>query len=302
MKLIVQPDDGLSPVLAAIKSAKSSIDTTIFRFDRPEIEKALAAAVARGVKVRALVAHTNRGGEKRLRKLEQTLLAAGVTTARTGDDLVRYHGKMLIVDEKTLIVKLFNYTGLDLQSRSFAVITRQRAFVSEAMRVFEADVTRQDYSSGKPGLVVSPENARKQLADFLGKAKKEICIYDPKVSDRAMVRVLEDRVKHGVDIRILGSIGSRSKVLKASKLKGLRLHARCIIRDGAHAFLGSQSLRALELDSRREVGIIVRDARIVKRLRDVFEKDWLETVPQRDDRGEASEHRGKDEEKEALSA
>lgn len=302
MKLIIQPDDGMAPVIAAIRSAQTTIDTTIFRFDRPEIEKALAAAVGRGVRVRALVAHTNRGGEKRLRKLEQSLLAAGVTTARTGDDLVRYHGKMLIVDEKTLIVKLFNYTGLDLQSRSFAVITRQRAFVSEAMRVFEADVTRQDYSSGKPGLVVSPENARKQLADFLGKAKKEICIYDPKVSDRAMVRVLEDRVKHGVDIRILGSVGSRSKVLKASKLKGLRLHARCIIRDGAHAFLGSQSLRALELDSRREVGIIVRDARIVKRLRDVFEKDWLETVPQRDDRGEASEHRGKDEEKEALSA
>ena len=44
MKLIVQPDDGLSPVLAAIKSAKSSIDTTIFRFDRPEIEKALQDA------------------------------------------------------------------------------------------------------------------------------------------------------------------------------------------------------------------------------------------------------------------
>src|SRR4029450_13989993 len=132
MKLIVQPDDGLSPVLAAIKSAKSSIDTTIFRFDRPEIEKALAAAVGRGGKVRGLVGHTNRGGEKRLRKLEQTLLAAGVTTARTGDDLVRYHGKMLIVDEKTLIVKLFNYTGLDLKSGSFAIATRQGSFGTEA--------------------------------------------------------------------------------------------------------------------------------------------------------------------------
>jgi len=37
-------------------------------------------------------------------------------------------------------------------------------------------------------------------------------------------------------------------------------------------------------------------------LRDVFEKDWLETAPERDDRGEAPENGGKAEEKEALSA
>ena len=42
-----------------------------------ELEKALAAAVARGVAVRALIAHTNRGGEKNLRKLEMRLLGRG---------------------------------------------------------------------------------------------------------------------------------------------------------------------------------------------------------------------------------
>ena len=66
MKLITQPDDGIAPLLVAIKRAKKSIDIVIFRFDRMELEKALAAAVGRGVVVRALVAHTHRGGEKRL--------------------------------------------------------------------------------------------------------------------------------------------------------------------------------------------------------------------------------------------
>ena len=300
MKLIVQPDDGMSPILAAIKSAQSSIDTTIFRFDRPEIEKALSAAVGRGVHVRALVAHTNRGGEKRLRKLEQMLLASGVTTARTGDDLVRYHGKILIVDQKTVYVMLFNYTALDLQSRTFAVMTRQRAVVSEAMRLFEADVARQDYTPSTGALVVSPENARKQLTDFLGKAKKELWIYDPKVSDRAMVRLLADRVKKGVDVRILGAVGARAKDLRVEKLKGLRLHARCIIRDGTHAFLGSQSLRALELDARREVGVIVRNVAIVKKLRTVFERDWEDSAGKKDSKD--ADDRARKEEGAALSA
>lgn len=291
MKLIVFPEDGLNPVTTAIRQARSTIDTTIFRCDRPEVEKALAAAVGRGVRVRALVAHTNRGGERRLRKLEQTLLAAGVTTSRTGDDLVRYHGKMLIVDDRTLYVMLFNYTALDTKSRTFGVATRQRAFVCEAQRLFEADVTRQPYTTSTPGLVVSPENARKQLSEFIGKAKQELWIYDPKVSDGPMIRLLEERAKKGVDIRIIGSLGARAKQFHAEKLKGMRLHARVIIRDGRHAFLGSQSLRSLELDSRREVGIIVRDLRIVKKLRDVFESDWSTTSAAKQAESEVKEDR-----------
>jgi len=193
VKLQILPDDGLAGTVAAIKQAKTSLDLTIFRFDRPEIEKALHAAVARGVKVRALVAHTNRGGEKLLRKLEQRLLAGGVTVTRTGDELLRYHGKMLIVDNRTLHVMLFNYTALDARSRSFAIVARNRALVAEAVRLFEADAARQPFSPPARQLVISPDNARTALSAFIRGARKELLIYDPKVSDGSMVRALEDR-------------------------------------------------------------------------------------------------------------
>lgn len=64
MKLIVQPDDGVTPLVTAIKQAKKSIDAVIFRFDRADVEKGLATAVAKGVVVRTLIAHTNTGREK----------------------------------------------------------------------------------------------------------------------------------------------------------------------------------------------------------------------------------------------
>ena len=57
-------------------------------------------------------------------------------------------------------------------------------------------------------------------------------------------------------------------------MPGMRLHTRTIIRDGKHAFVGSQSLRALELDARREVGIIFRDPGAVARLTAAFRSDW----------------------------
>src|SRR3954467_8574768 len=130
MKLIVQPDAGVAPIVTAIKGAKRALDVLIFRLDREEITKALEDAVARGVNVRALIAHTNRGGEKSLRKLELRLLGAGVTVSRTADDLVRYHGKMMIIDNRELHVYGFNFTALDIdKSRSFGIVTRNPKLV-----------------------------------------------------------------------------------------------------------------------------------------------------------------------------
>ena len=74
MELIIQPKDGLTPLVAAIKKATKQIDITIFRFDLKELQRALESAVTRGVKVHALIAHTSGGGAKRLRKLELEML------------------------------------------------------------------------------------------------------------------------------------------------------------------------------------------------------------------------------------
>jgi cardiolipin synthase len=278
VKLISQPDDGIVPLVRAVRKAKRKIDILIFRFDRSELEKALEAAVARGVTVRALIAHTNRGGEKILRKLELRLLDAGVSVARTADDLPRYHGKMMIVDD-TLQVFGFNYTKLDIEkSRSFGVVTRDKRLVKEAAALFEADCTRQAYVPGYDRLVVSPESSRAILSSFIKKAKKQLLIYDAKVSDRLMLRLFAERANAGVEIRMFGKLGKGASGIEARRLPDLRLHVRAIIRDGDSAFLGSQSLRKLELDGRREVGVIVRDSRVARKMRAVFEADWAHTV------------------------
>ena len=80
--------------------------------------------------MRALIAHTNRGGEDRLRKLELRLLERGVTVSRTADDLARYHGKMLVADDQ-LFVLGFNYTKLDIdKSRSFGLVTKNKGLIA----------------------------------------------------------------------------------------------------------------------------------------------------------------------------
>ena len=278
MKLIIQPEAGLAPVITAIKQAKKSIDVLIFRLDLQEVTKSLEAAVARGVAVRALIAHTNRGGEKSLRKLEMRMLESGITVSRTAADLVRYHGKMLIVDRRILHLYGFNFTGLDIaKSRSFGATTRNKRLVEEAVKLFDADAARQPYGSGYERLIVSPENARERLSAFIRSARKQLLIYDPKVADPAILRLLHERAKAGVDVRVIGKLGGKRPELHVERFPGRRLHVRAIIRDGRRAFIGSQSLRKLELDARREIGVIVTDASVVKRMESVFEEDWAQT-------------------------
>jgi len=274
VRAIVQPDAGLAPVIQAMRRARSSIDICIFRLDRKEIEDALAAAVQRGVRVRALIAHTNTGGEQSLRKLEQRLLAGGIMVTRTDDELVRYHGKYMVADA-VLYVFGFNFTKLDIaKSRSFAIATRDQRTVKEALKLFESDSARQPYLPARSNLVVSPETARDLLRKFIEGAKKDLAIYDINIQDPAMIGALKERARKGVHIRVIGGLKEAIEHVTVRRPDGLRLHVRAIIRDGTRAFVGSQSLRKVELDKRREIGVLISNPVVTRQLMQVFESDW----------------------------
>jgi phosphatidylserine/phosphatidylglycerophosphate/cardiolipin synthase-like enzyme len=279
---MVQPDDGIEPILIALRKAKKSIHILIFRYDRSEIERALVDAVQRGVTVQALIAFTNRGEEKNLRKLEMRLLERGITVTRTADDLVRYHGKMFIVDRKELYLLAFNYTHLDItMSRSFGAVITKHAVVAEAVKLFECDAHRTPFVSTAHELVVSPTNARKELTEFIKGAKKQLLLYEMKISDPEFINQLRHKLADGVDVRILGRMSPKANALPMRVL-ATRLHARAIMRDGKAAFLGSQSLRKLELEARREIGVIFDEPAAVKKMINIFEHDWEKAKPMQD--------------------
>jgi Phosphatidylserine/phosphatidylglycerophosphate/cardiolipin synthases and related enzymes len=196
VKVLIQPGDGVDALLKGIATAKKSVEIVIFRFDHADVEQALMKAAERGVFVHALIAFTNRGGEEHLRRLEMRFLEKGISVARTASDLVRYHGKMILIDRRELYLLSFNFTHLDIDhSRSFGLITSNSGLVREAVKLFEADTKRQPYVSGSSKFVVSPVNSRDVLSTFIKKAKKELLIYDPEISDRMMLRLLQERSK-----------------------------------------------------------------------------------------------------------
>lgn len=279
MQVIVQPRDGIEPLLKGIRAAQHSIELTIFRLDRLEIEQALVEAAWRGVHVHALTSYTNKEDLKEIKKLELRLLDAGVKITRSAEDLVRYHSKVMIVDRRALFLLTFNFTFLDIHhSRSFGVVTEDPQLVNEAVRLFEADTLQINHKPETPSFVISPINAREKLSEYICGAERQLLIYDGKLSDPQMISQLANRVKAGVEIKVIGAINERIKGIEVRKLGQMRLHVQAILRDNEQVFFGSQSLRKVELDQRREVGLITANPRAVEHFRVIFELDWGDII------------------------
>jgi phosphatidylserine/phosphatidylglycerophosphate/cardiolipin synthase-like enzyme len=279
MHVIVQPRDGIEPLLKGIRDARHSVEVTIYRLDRLEIEQALVEAAWRGVHVHALITYTNKENLKDIKRLEKRLLNAGVKVTRTADDLVRYHSKMMIVDRRALYLMTFNFTFLDIHhSRSFGVITEDPRLVSEAVGLFEADTLQFQPQPEAEDFVISPINARQKLSKFILGARRQLLIYDDKLSDSQMIKHLETCAKTGVEIKVIGHLGKKVKGAEVRKMPDLRLHVQALIRDGQRVFFGSQSLRKVELDERREVGLITADPEAVQHFLVIFELDWGDII------------------------
>jgi cardiolipin synthase A/B len=274
-RLLVQPDDGAAPLLEAIDRARRTIDLYVFRLDDRRVVDALKRAVERGVSVRALVTHTRRGGEGGLRKLEARLRQMRIAVSRSDDDLLRYHGKMAIVDERRLFVLGYNFTRRDIEgSRSFGLVLEDPRAVEEARRMYEADFAHRAYVPEHGKLVVSPFNSRAVLARIIQQARRQLLIYDKRLSDELMLRLIERRAREGVEVRVIGLVERSLKDVAVADFRG-RLHVRAIIQDGRRLFVGSQSLRRIELDRRREIGVVVSTPTEVTRALNVFQGDWV---------------------------
>lgn len=266
-------------MIEGIGQAKTSVEIILYRLDRLEIEQALIEAAARGVLVHALITYTNRDDLQEIKRFEKRLTERGVRVTRTAEMLVRYHCKMMIVDRRRLFLLTFNFTFLDIyHSRAFGVITEDPALVDEAIHLFEVDAEQTKLIPIIRHLVVSPVNARKKLSEFILGAEKQLLIYDDKLSDTRMIMRLEDRVKAGVDVKVIGKMRSSVKGIEVRKLSPIRLHAQAIIRDGKEVFFGSQSLRKVELDRRREVGLITNAREAVENFFIIFEMDWGDII------------------------
>jgi phosphatidylserine/phosphatidylglycerophosphate/cardiolipin synthase-like enzyme len=251
-------------VLRVIGAARERLILSVFRCDDLGVLDGLAEALRRKVRVEILITGRAKGWRQRLQRLWILLESMGATLHRYGDPVVKYHAKYIVADQGPALVASLNLTRKCFASTvDFVATTHDPEVVSGLTQLFDSDCR----TPGTPlprglsrRLIVGPEHARSQFTALIDGARRSIRLIDPDVTDPAIVALLKSKAADGVEVSLVTRGG----------LRGMTPHGKLLIIDGATAVIGSVSLSALSLDFRREVAIIIDNARCVRRLDAIF--------------------------------
>lgn len=291
--LIVEPDDGTAPVLEFIRLARKSLLIKQFTFTEPEIMQAVVNKKNAGIAVRVMLNSKRSGGDRANDDTFEFFKKNGVDIRWTNPKFYVTHEKSITVDEEVALVATFNlcekYFTL---TRDYGVIVEDPVKVAEIVNVFNADWDQVDYKpSETSGLLWSNNNSRLAMSKFIDSATDTLEVQHPKFVDATILDRLVEAANRGVTVRVLcgGKHGisewdildtfSSLRVLqrfgvKVHKQKNYRLHAKLILVDESKALVGSMNIDRSAFDLRRELGTIVTDPVVIKRLGETFDTDW----------------------------
>lgn len=251
-------------VVETCRSARRSLTLSIFRCDDFGIIEEITAAVQRGVSVRVLISRDARGWKKRLQRLAELLGSAGAQVYRYNGPFLKYHAKYVVADDAIALVSSSNLTHKCFERTcDFLFATRDAEIITGVKKLFEhdCDVPTLPLPPLPESLIVGPEATRERFTALLERAKTRILIMDHRVTDSAVLELLDSQRKNGVSVTILGRGVMGSMVS----------HGRMLLVDDNIGAIGSVALSRPSLDSRRECAIMIEDADLVKELGRYFE-------------------------------
>jgi len=292
--LIVQPDDGIEPILKTIEKAKKSLDIKMFQFTDPILIHAVIGAHKRGVAVRVMLNPSRFTGEHDNDEAFSMFRDAKVPVEETNPKYPITHEKSMVVDGKQAFIMSLNwapkYFGL---TRDYGLVTNDPAEVAEVEGCFDADWKRVDFTPPPvSNLIWSVGKARQEVIDFMKGAKESLFIQHEKYVDTPVIEALvHAKMKNNVKVHALalpvhslrdfyqldGIAGLRlleDLGIYVHKLKGTHLHAKLILADESRALLSSFNIYPKCFNERRELGIRFSDPDLIKRLVKIFKLDW----------------------------
>jgi cardiolipin synthase A/B len=285
-QLIIEPDAGRAPILAAINNAKSSVDLVMYGLTDETLINALLAAKESGKKVQVLLEpHPYKADDENNVAISH-LNSAKINLYTPNPDFKLTHQKTFIIDNKKALVMTFNLTHSSFKNeRNFALIIDDPAMVQEISRVFIADSQHKNIEVTQPNLLWSPNNSREKMLDFINAATSEIDIYAQGLSDYKIIGALAKAAKSGKKVKIL--LAANTNETHSKKFDYLRnasvmvhfckhyiIHAKVIITDHNQAVLGSINFTKPSLNNNRELSVVTSNPQTIAALENTFNQDW----------------------------
>ena len=292
-RLIVEPDDGLEPIMGVIALTRKTLLIKQFTFTEPNLLQAVIDAKNRGVHVQVMLNPTRSTGEHDNDETFRTFEKEGIAIQWTNPAFQVTHEKSLVSDETQALISSFNFAPKYFsKTRDYGILTYNPSLVREIIACFEADWKREPFAPNPElPLIWSVGDSRQRLADFISLAEQTLEVQHIKYVEGILlerlieahhrgicVRVLTGGL-HGVPIRDIPETCASLRILhragvKVHAQKHPKLHAKLILADGKRALLGSTNLHRHAFEIRRELSTIVEEKSVVAQLCSVFASDW----------------------------
>ncbi len=284
--LVVMPDDGQAKIYDPIRNATKSVHLEMYLLTDDTAVSALIAAKKAGRDVRVILEHYPYPVTNANDTTYKTLAAAGVDVHWTTTKYQLTHSKFFVVDGTVAYVMTLNFTNAGVGgNREYAAIDRDPDDVAQAEAVFTADLTGVAPAPGGK-LLLSPIDARSRLLALIDSATTSIDIEMEELSDTSVLDHLTSRLGKGVTVRLVAPRDGQSTGMTAtvSSLKSRggqvkllaspAIHAKLLLVDGVHAYVGSVNFTTASMDKNREVGLLTDTAAAVARAKTAFEADF----------------------------
>jgi len=297
LRVLAEPEAGLGQLYALIKSARSTVDLTMYELNDPTAEGDLIADAHRGVSVRVILDRHLEG--ERNQATYRYLRAHGVHVAWAPATMT-YHQKTLTVDDKTSVIMTLNMVTSDYAgTRDFAVIDASHADVAAIVATFNADFSGSGKSYAPPDgadLAWSPTNSQSVTLSLIKGARRTLAVENEEMGDSTITSALVTAARRGVHVTIIMTRQSSwnaafRKLVKAGahvstyadSSSVIYIHAKAIVADAGRAdqraFVGSENFSVASLRRNRELGVVTTQHAVVAAVSAVLAHDFAGATP-----------------------
>jgi cardiolipin synthase A/B len=289
LTLITEPDQGMTPIYTLMRTAKHTLDMTMYELTDTTVTGILTTLAKSGVKVRVIL---DQNLEMKDNTPAYNALSAGNVEVHWANPVyAATHQKSVTIDSVTSAIMTLNLSPDDYPtSRDFAVITTDSADVAAIEATFAADFVNSSITPPTGSdLVWSPTNAQPALLGIIGGAKATLLVENEEMSYDTIVSALVTAASHGVAVEVVMEASrewdSAFDTLVAAGVKvvtyehaPIYIHAKVILADygtsAASVFIGSENFSHASITENRELGLITSDPGVMTSIHATLTKDY----------------------------
>jgi len=293
VRLFVEPDDGVQPVVEFIGGARQTLDVAMYLLSDRDVIDALEASRRRGVQVRVMLEENPFGSGPGNRATFDRLKAAGIRVQWGAPKFQFDHEKFAVADRKEALVGTANWTySAFVANREYLLRDAEPNDVAQLDAIFDADWERGDAKVDDPRVVVSPTNSRSVFLAMARSARSTIEIETEEMEDQGIERALVGASRRGVSVAVVLPVPAAQPDVNATGIQQLKaggvqvrelrapyVHGKVVLVDGREVFVGSENFSRSSLDENREVGLLVSDPTTIQQVKETFSRDWKAGKP-----------------------